>query len=74
MIGLIALTLVFSALLLISYLSERAIWNKGISRASGLPWHQFDTDSSNARGYTDGLGNYCWCSWNIEAANIGAKP
>lgn len=35
-------------------------WNHGISRKSGKPWVAFDTDSSGATGYSDGLGNTIW--------------
>jgi hypothetical protein len=69
MIEFLAIIFVLFAIGLLSRQHEKTIWNKGISRASGLSWRYFDTDSSNSRGYTDGVGNTCWIYWDIEAAH-----
>jgi len=74
MIEFFGLIFVLVAIGLVSRQHEKIVWNKGISSASDLPWRYFDTDSSNACGYTDGVGNTCWISWHIEAHKIGAKP
>lgn len=46
--------------------SERKDWNRGICKRSGRRWRIFDVDSSGARGYKDGAGNYTWISYNVD--------
>lgn len=47
---------------------EHRRWNGGVCRESGKSWRSFDSDSTGARGYTDGEGAYCWCSWPVDRA------
>lgn len=63
----IFLTLIF--LIVIVWLainSEYKEWNNGVCKKSCKPWKHFDNDSQGGRGYTDGQGNYCWISYNID--------
>lgn len=60
------LFIIMSVGVLWQYNNEKKDWNKGICSKSGLPWTHFDTDSSGARMYKDGLGNYCTISWDID--------
>jgi hypothetical protein len=45
---------------------EKREWNKGYCRETGYPWKSFDMDSSGARGYKDGFGNYLWVSYGVD--------
>lgn len=45
--------------------AERRAWNGGVS-PTGKRWVRLDCDSSGARGYGDGDGNYVWVSWGVD--------
>jgi len=45
---------------------EKKEWNNGVCKITYRPWKNFDMDSQGGRGYTDGCGNYCWMSYNVD--------
>ena len=49
---------------------EKKDWNDGFCRQTYRAWRCFDVDSSGARGYTDGLGHYCWISYAVDKRRV----
>lgn len=50
---------------------EKSEWNGGISAKSGEPWISTDIASEGSRYYTDGEGNSCWISYNVDKGGYG---
>jgi hypothetical protein len=60
---LLVLLLAITYGILSTIMCELDEWNKGVCKYSGKPWVYFDTDSSGARGFTDGEDHHVWISW-----------
>lgn len=45
---------------------EKKEWNNGICAKSNRPWISTDMASDGSRYYTDGVGNSCWISYNVD--------
>lgn len=56
--------IVFGAITIFAWFSEKREWNEGICPKCGNPWEYFDTDSQGGRGYTCRVcKSTTWISW-----------